>query len=272
MQQPIFVISDRSGLTAETMSHTLLSQFPDTNFKQASLPFIDSPEKIQESIATINLAGSKSGLRPLVFATFVDDSLIAFLKQANAEFFDIFEPFIGRIEQALGQTSSHKPGQAHGMANISLYHKRISAVNYALHCDDGLHAKDYDSASMILLGVSRSGKTPTCLYLAMHFGFHAANYPLTEEDFDKEELPEVILRNKEKTFGLTIDPSRLHQIRSERRLDSQYASLAQCKADVSAATKIFNRYQIPHCDSTSYSVEELGSAIKHQMGIESELY
>jgi len=271
-EQPVFIISDRSGLTAETMGHTLLSQFPDTRFRQTALPFVDSPEKIKQAIETINAAGLESGIRPLVFATFVEDSLITVLTSANAEIFDLFNPFITRIERALGQESSHQPGQAHGMSNVNLYQKRINAVNFALHCDDGLHGKDYDSASLILLGVSRSGKTPTCLYMAMHFGFLAANYPLTEEDFDREELPDAILRNRDKVFGLTIDPLRLQQIRSERRPDSKYASLAQCKLDVTSATRLFSRYNIKHCDSTSYSVEELGSTIKHQMGLESTLY
>ena len=272
MPHPVFIISDRSGLTAETMGHTLLSQFPHTQFRQTALPFVDSEDKIDDAIATINRVGEEAGLRPLVFTTFVDDSLVAKFSHVKAEIFDLLNPFIGRIESALGQVSSHQPGQAHGMANVHLYHKRINAVNYALHCDDGLHGKDYNNASMILVGVSRSGKPPTCLYLAMHFGFHAANYPLTEEDFEKEDLPQAILSNREKVFGLTIDPVRLQQIRSERRPDSRYASLAQCKFDVSAAMRMFNRYNIPYTDSTSYSVEELGSAIKHQMGLESALF
>ena len=272
VQQPVFIISDRSGLTAETMAHTLLSQFPETRFRQTSLPFVDSPEKILQAIEAINAARLETGLRALVFATFVEDSLNVMLAKANAELFDLFDPFIGRIETALGQTSSHQPGQAHGMANAHWYHKRINAVNYALRCDDGLHGKDYDNATMILLGVSRSGKTPTCLYLAMHFGFHAANYPLTEDDFEKEDLPDAIVKNREKVFGLTIDPIRLQQIRSERRPDSRYASFVQCKSDVAAAMRMYTRYNIPHTDSTAYSVEELGSAIKHQMGLESELY
>lgn len=272
MQQPVFIISDRSGLTAETMGHTLLSQFPETDFRQISLPFVDSPEKISHAVDAINATGKETGLKPLVFATFVEDSLNTLLATANAEIFDLFNPFISRIENLLGQQSSHEPGQAHGMANMHMYHKRINAVNYALHCDDGLHDKDYENATMILVGVSRSGKTPTCLYLAMHFGFHAANYPLTEDDFEKEEFPQAILKNRQKVFGLTIDPVRLQQIRSERRPDSRYASLAQCKADVAAAMRMFSRYKIPYTDSTSYSVEELGSAIKHQMGLESALY
>ena len=211
-------------------------------------------------------------MRPLVFITFADDSFSEHLVGIEAEIFDLFAQFIGRMEYALGQQSSHQPGQSHGIADLVQYNQRINAVNYAMHCDDGLHTKDYGKANMILLGASRSGKTPTCLYLALHFGFYAANYPLTEEDFDRDALPDSILAHRDKVFGLTIDPQRLHQIRSERRPGSDYASLKRCQQDVSHARSMYNRYNIPHCDSTNYSVEELGSTIKHQMGVESAFY
>lgn len=259
-------------MTAETMGRALLSQFPGTEFRYTALPFVDSEEKLDSAIDMVNATAAETGQRPLVFVTFVDEKLVSRLSRAKAEVFDLFNPFIDRIEGILNETSSHQVGQAHGMSNLFLYHQRINAVNFALHCDDGLHSKDYDNASLILVGVSRSGKTPTCLYLAMHFGFHAANYPLTEEDFDRGHLPEVILRNRQKVFGLTIDPLRLQQIRSERRPESRYASIAQCREEVMAAMRMFTRHDIPHCDSTAYSVEELGSTIKHRMGLESMLF
>ena len=234
MQQPVFIVSDRSGLTAETLCHTLLTQFPATDFRQTALPFVDSPAKIAGALEVIRQAGRESGVRPMVFATFVDDNLMAMLAQADIELFDLLKPFIPRIEQALGQPSSHQAGQAHGMADLAQYTKRISALNYSLRCDDGLHGGDYDSATLILIGVSRSGKTPTCLYLALHFGFRAANYPLTEEDFERAALPPALLHNRGKVFGLTIDPRRLQHIRSERRPDSRYASAAQCRAEAQA--------------------------------------
>jgi len=271
-RQPVFIISDRSGLTAETICHTLLSQFPGVDFDQQALPFVDSPEKVDRAVRQINQAALDAGLRPLVFTTFVEEGYADTLARADAEIFDLFAPFIGRMEKALGQRSSHQPGRAHGIADVVQYNRRISAVNYSLHCDDGLHTKDYNSATIILLGVSRSGKTPTCLYLALHFGFYAANYPLTEEDFLKAELPQGIRQHKEKVFGLTIDPFRLHQIRTERRPGSEYASLTQCQKDVELARSLFVRYRIPYCDSTAYSVEELGSTIKHQMGLHSTFY
>ncbi|MGI9317403.1 MAG: posphoenolpyruvate synthetase regulatory kinase/phosphorylase PpsR [bacterium] len=270
--RPVFIVSDRSGLTAETISHTLLSQFPGIDFSQVAMPFVDTKEKVQEAVQRINQEAEHSGQRPLVFTTFVDENFTELLAAADAEVFDLFAPFINRIETALGQQSSHQPGQSHGIANLVQYNQRINAVNYAMHCDDGLHPRDYAKANMILLGASRSGKTPTCLYLALQFGFYAANYPLTEEDFIRDELPPSILDHRDRVFGLTIDPGRLHQIRSERRPGSRYASLKQCQQDVNAARRMYERYRIPHCDSTNYSVEELGSTIKHQMDLQPALY
>ena len=268
----VFIVSDRSGVTAETICHTLLSQFPGIDFTQSFLPFVDSVEKVNTVIDTINRAAKETGLRPLVFITFAEDRYAEMLRNSDAEVFDLFNSFINRMEAALGQVSSHQPGQAHGISDFLQYNRRINAVNYAMHCDDGLHMTNYDRASIILLGVSRSGKTPTCLYLALHFGFYAANYPLTEDDAVKGLLPESILAHKDKVFGLTISPERLHQIRTERRPNSEYASLAQCRSDVNMARNLYDRYRIPHCDSTYYSVEELGSSIKHQMGLGSEFH
>ena len=269
---PVFIVSDRSGLTAETLCHTLLSQFPAVSFQQQSLPFVDNADKVRQAIETINAAGRDSGFRPLVFATFVDESFGEILAESNAEVFDLFSPFIGRMESLLGQQSSHKPGQSHSISDLSRYNQRINAVNYAIRCDDGLYTRDYSQATLILLGASRSGKTPTCLYLALHFGFYAANYPLTEEDFTGGSLPKSLQAHKDRIFGLTIDPMRLHQIRTERRPGSEYASLVRCRQDVNRAEEMFRRNGIPFCDSTNYSVEELGSTIKHQMSLVSSLY
>jgi len=270
--RPVFIISDRSGLTAETLCHTLLSQFPKNVFNQIALPFVDSPEKVSDAVNTINAAAEESGNKPLVFTTFVDENYSATLRESKGEIFDVFSPFIGAMEKELGQQSSHQAGQSHGMSNLTQYTQRINAVNFALYCDDGLHLRDYDKADIILLAASRSGKTPTCLYLALQFGFYAANYPLTEEDFEKDMLPDAVLNHRDRLFGLIIDPQRLHQIRSERRPDSQYASLRQCQRDVTTARALFERYNLPFCDSTNYSVEELGSTIKHQLGMQSSLY
>ena len=273
MSHPVFILSDRSGLTAETICHTLLSQFPAIEFAQQALPFIENRAKLEQAIARINEVAAATGKRPLVFTTFASRADQDLAATADAEIFNLFEPFIGRMEAALDQPASYLAGKSHGIKDPAEYGRRISAVNYALHCDDGLNSRDYTRATVILIGVSRCGKTPTSLYLALHFGFYAANYPLTEEDFAQQaHYRRKFLAHRDKVFGLTIDPHRLQQIRSERRPDTKYASLSQCQTEVRQAQQLFNQYKIKHGDSTAYSVEELGSTIKHRMGLQSAFY
>ncbi len=271
-QQPVFILSDRSGVTAHTICHTLLTQFPDVEFTVRALPFLDDNDKITSAIETINEASKQSARKSLVFTTFVEDDHNVQLQKADAVIFDLLKPFITKMEDVLRQDSSHQSGKSHGMIDPDIYSKRIGAVNYAMHCDDGLHTDDYDIASVILTAVSRSGKTPTCLYLALHFGLYAANYPLTEENFNNDKLPTALAEHKEKVFGLLIDPFRLSQIRQERRPGSVYASPELCKKEINLAKTLFIQHSIPYCNSTHYSIEELGSTIRHQMKLSLSYY
>jgi regulator of PEP synthase PpsR (kinase-PPPase family) len=118
------------------------------------------------------------------------------------------------------------------------------------------------------MGVSRCGKTPTCLYLAVQYGIFAANYPLTEEDLGSGELPEVLRAYRDKIFGLTIDPQRLQQLRSARKPESRYASAAQVHREVYGALEIFDRHRISYLDVTHRSVEENASRILDGMRLE----
>lgn len=271
-RQPVFVVSDRTGITADTLCHMLLTQFPGIDFVQRTLPFVDTDEEVQAVIDQINNAAAEYGVKPLVFTTFVEENLTDHLAEADAEVMDLLQPFIGRMEHFLHRHSSHEAGHSHGLVNPDEYSRRISAVNYSLRCDDGVRTADYKRATLILTGVSRSGKTPTCLYLALHFGFYAANYPLTEEDFERSDLPPALLEHRDLVFGLTIDPLRLQQIRQERRPNSRYADLQQCCTEVRQAEALFRRYKIPFCDSTNFSIEELGTTIRHRLGLQSSLY
>ena len=256
----VFIISDGSGLTAETTAQALLSRFPDLQFDYTALPFVDTPEKVAEAVRQIDRA-AENGPAPLVFVTFVDDAYTAQLARARGHLFDLFQPFISELEALLGRTSSHEVRLAHGVGDQERYNQRIDALNYTLRCDDGLHPEDYPQADVILLGVSRSGKTPTSLYLALHFGLYTANYPLTDDDFETDALPAVLQDCQANLFGLTIVPERLAEIRTQRRPDSRYASLVQCRREVQQAQALFTRLNLPHFDSTSHSVEELGSRI-----------
>lgn len=247
------------------MSHTLMSQFGDIQIEPISYPFIDSPEKFSKVKAHIEQKHQETGLYPLVFTTFAQDAWGDVFCQLPAHVFNFFNPFISRLEEILNRPALHKPGLAHGISDAEKYTRRIDAVHYALHCDDGLNMSEYPSADLILLGVSRSGKTPTSLYMALHYGLKVANYPITDEDFQKGTLPEQLIRFSQKCFGLTIDPMRLHQIRSERRAGSRYASMPQCERDVKVAKQMYERNRIEFCDSTHLSIEELGSTIKHRL-------
>jgi regulator of PEP synthase PpsR (kinase-PPPase family) len=267
-----FFISDRTGITAEMLGHSLLTQFEQIEFTETTLPFIDTVEKAQKAVNEINAAGVRDGVRPLVFSTLVDPDLISVVARANALVLDCFQIFIAPMEAELGVRSSHAVGRSHSVANGAGYFRRIDAVNYALSYDDGQSTKELDNADVILVGVSRSGKTPTCLYLALQYGVRAANYPLIPEDFGSMKLPGVLQRLRPKLFGLTIMPDRLHQIRSERRPGSQYASLPNCVAEVREAEALMRNETIPYLDTTTRSIEEIASTIMHQGNLQRQIY
>jgi hypothetical protein len=267
-----FFVSDRTGITAEMLGHSLLTQFEQIEFSEATLPFIDNEHKARAAVDEINAAARRDGARPLVFSTLVDPQVSAVIAEADALVMDCFQIFIAPMEAELGMRSSHAVGRSHSLANSSGYFRRIDAVNYALSYDDGQSTKELDAADVILVGVSRSGKTPTCLYLALQYGVRAANYPLIPEDFGAMKLPGVLNRLRQKLFGLTILPDRLHQIRSERRPGSQYAALANCVAEVREAEALMRNEGIPYLDTTSRSIEELASTIMHQASLQRHIY
>jgi len=233
-----------------------------------TLPFIDTHDKAREAVEKINLAAKNSGPRPIVFSTLVQDDFRTIVRAANGLHLDIFDVFLEPLETELQQKSSHTAGRAHGMSDIESYMKRIEATNFALANDDGGISRNYEVADVILVGVSRSGKTPTCLYLALQYGVYAANYPLTDEEFDNGDLPDILLKQKKKLFGLTIAPTRLRQIRKERRPVGRYSSVQQVGFEVRSAENIFKRHGIPYVDTTEFSIEEIASRILDGTGVE----
>ena len=261
LKRNAFIISDRTGITAEALGHSLLSQFPNVMFNTEVLPFVDTRAKADMTVALINEAIDDENRKPIVFATLVDDEIRRVIASSHCEFFDLFDTFVNPLEEVLGTRSSHKIGLSHGMSNAQGYAARIGAMNYALETDDGVETRSYQRAQIIIVGVSRSGKTPTCLYLALQYGVYAANYPLTESELDSSRLPEILEYHKEKLFGLTIDPFRLQQIRQERYNRDSYASSRQCQYEVAQTEAIFRRTKIPFLNSTQMSVEELGAKI-----------
>ncbi|MGH8193346.1 MAG: posphoenolpyruvate synthetase regulatory kinase/phosphorylase PpsR [Woeseiaceae bacterium] len=267
-ERTVFFLSDQTGVTAETLGHSLLTQFDSQPFRQVTLPFIDSDDKAREAVRKINEAARTTALRPIVFSTLVQDDFRAIVKQADGLHLDIFDVFLQPLEQELQQTSTHSSGRAHGMSDIETYMKRIEATNFALANDDGGITRNYEMADVILIGVSRSGKTPTCLYLALQYGVYAANFPLTDEEFDSGTLPDILVSQKSKLFGLTIAPARLRQIRKERRALGRYSTAQQVRFELREAEKIFKRYGISYVDTTEFSIEEISSRILDSTGVE----
>ncbi len=264
----VYFLSDQTGVTAETLGHSLLTQFNNQNFRQVTLPFIDTRDKAREAVARINDSTSSDSLRPIVFSTLVQDDFRAIVREANGLHLDIFDVFLEPLAEELQEEPTHEPGRAHGMSDIDAYMKRIEATNFALANDDGGVSRNYDMADVILVGVSRSGKTPTCLYLALQYGVYAANYPLTDEEFESGKLPDVLVGQKEKLFGLSIAPERLQQIRKERRPVGRYSSAQQVRFELRETEKLFRRYGIPNVDTTKFSIEEIASRILDSTGVE----
>ncbi|MFL6547044.1 MAG: pyruvate, water dikinase regulatory protein [Povalibacter sp.] len=270
-RRTVFFVSDQTGVTAETMGHSLLTQFDAQAFRQVTLPFISTVEKAQEAVLKINATARSEGVRPVIFSTLVQEELREIIKHAEGLFLDFFDAFLGPLEMELKLKSSRTQGRAHGMQDIGAYTLRINATNFALANDDGAVTRDYEQADLILIGVSRSGKTPTCLYMALQYGIFAANYPLADEDFEAGRLPAMLMKHERKLYGLTIAPERLQQIRRERKPNSRYSSPAQVEYELRAAEALFKRHGVPYINTTETSIEEIASRILDKTGLERRL-
>ncbi len=263
-----FFISDGTGITAETFAKAILAQF-EIDPKRVRLPFIDDPDKAYQAVRQINHAAEVDGRRPLVFTTVVNMDVLAVLRaECKGMLIDMFGTFISPLEQELGIKSNHRVGRFSDVSKSQEYHDRIEAINFTLDHDDGQTNEDLEKSDVILVGVSRSGKTPTSLYLAMQFGLKASNYPLIPEDFERRALPPALVPFKKKLFGLTIDPSRLSEIRNERRPNSRYASLQNCRYEVSEAEAMMRRAGIRTLSTTTKSIEEIATIIRQDLHLE----
>ena len=256
-----FFISDSTGITSQTLGNALLPMFSDSEFQKVYLPYTDDLQKTQEAIQQINQTAAKTGVKPLVFATIVNPVIRDKIASSEGFHLDIIGTFLPRLEKELGAVSSYQVGLSHDNPSCDRAQIRIDAINYALSNDDGMKTHKYKDADVILIGVSRSAKTPTSIYIAMQHGIFAANYPLTDDDLKKGELPKCLRDHRSKLFALTIDPLRLAKIREKRRSDSTYASLRQCQWEVSEAEFLFKKWHLPTVNSTSISVEEIATQI-----------
>lgn len=267
----VFFVSDGTGITAETFGHSLLTQF-ELRFKHVRLPFIDTIAKVHEAVDRINSAFETDGKLPIVFSTMVKAELSRVVRLSKALHIDLIHTFVEPLEQELGVKSTHTIGRSHNIANSEEYKSRIEAINFSLAHDDGQSNLNLAAADVILVGVSRSGKTPTSLYLAMQFGVKAANYPLIPDDFERNKLPSDLIPYKHKIFGLSIAPDRLAEVRNERRPGSKYASLANCRYEINEAERMMRREGIRWMSSTAKSIEEIATTILQELKFEWRTY
>jgi regulator of PEP synthase PpsR (kinase-PPPase family) len=267
-RRTVFFVSDRTGITAEMLGNSMLVQFDQFQFERITLPFVDSDQKVEDTIRHINQVADRDGKRPIVFSSLVDEDAAEHLREeAKALTLDVFQVFISPLEAELNVRSSHAAGRSHGIANSHEYFARMEAINFTQAHDDGAQVRDLGKAQVILVGVSRCGKTPTSLYLALQFGIRTANFPLTPDDFTDRRLPASLLPHKDKLFGLTIFPERLREIREERRPGSRYASLDNCRYEVREAEHLMDAERIPVVDTTTKSIEEIATTVLQQTGL-----
>ncbi|MBU6483485.1 MAG: kinase/pyrophosphorylase [Betaproteobacteria bacterium] len=269
----VFFISDRTGITAEMLGSSLLTQFEDIRFRRITIPFVDSVEKVADAVRQVNATAAAEGKRPIVVSSVVDEAMSEMIRRdADALTLDMFQIFIQPLEAELGAKSSHAAGRSHGVANSHEYFARMEAINFTQSHDDGAVTRDLDKAQVILVGVSRCGKTPTSLYLALQFGVRAANFPLTPDDFADRRLPASVMPHRERLFGLTIQAERLRDIREERRPGSRYATIENCRHEIREAEHLMQQYAIPMLDTTSKSIEEIATTVLHRAKLARHAY
>jgi len=267
MKRTAFFISDGTGITAETLGKSLLSQFDGIEFERVTIPYVDSEEKAQDAKSKIQLKAAEDAQRPLVFDTVVNNEIRRIIASSNAFMCDVFGSYLEPLEAELATQSSYTVGRTHSILGDQRYMERIEAVHFALDNDDGARTRHYEQADIIIVGVSRCGKTPTCLYLGLQYGVRAANYPLTEDDIEDLDLPKCLKPYRKKLLGLTIDTDRLIAIRTERKANSKYASPRQCEMEVRGVEALFAKQGIPNINSTHYSVEEIASRLLVMSGL-----
>ncbi len=260
MARILFLVSDGTGVTVTTLANALLSQFTAADLRREMRSFVNTPDKAAALAAEIGAAHAR-GDRPLVLASLLEPALRDAVAAAPCLFLDVIGTFMGSLEREFGKPASRQVGRAHGVGDELKYTRRVEAVNYSLAADDGMSPVRYDRADVILTGVSRSGKTPACLYLAMQHGLFCANDPLTDDDLLSVGLPSRLAKHRDKLVGLTLTPARLHQIRRERRAEGDYSRLERCEREVQAAEVLFRKENIPVIDVTTLSVEEIAATI-----------
>lgn len=257
---PVYVLSDATGISAETMASALLLQFPQVPFERHVIPFIVTVEEARKVVAQLD-AVAAGPVTPLVFMTVVNDEVRAALQSITVPIIDFVGDHLPVIERTLGRAGDHQPARLHGTGDQRRYNRRMAAVEYAIEHDDGQSLRALDKADLVLIAPSRCGKTPTTMFLALQHGIFVANYPLIDEDLEVDELPRPVREMKDRCFGLISSPQRLTEVRTERRPDSRYASPEQVQWELSRARRMYRDHDIPFIDTSTRSVEEIATII-----------
>jgi len=264
----VFFISDRTGITTEGLGNALLTQFDNITFRKEVIPFIDTLYKADQAIAKIHNRYIEDNVKPIILTSIINPEIRNKFKLDYAFHMDFFESFIPNLEAEIGSPASLVIGKSHGISDEDKYYKRIDAIDYSVYNDDGVTAKNFDEADVILVGVSRVGKTPTCLYLAINYGIKAANYPLVELDLEQDKLPKALVPYHYKLFGLTTDVDRLHHIRTNRLPNTDYADIHTCSREIQAAEHIMRIYEVPFLNTSTKSIEEISAAIMQSINLQ----
>lgn len=261
----VFFVSDGTGITAETFGNAILAQF-EVDLQRIRLPFVDNVDKAHSAVRQINHVRMIDNKRPIIFTTLANTEVLNVITDGcQGMLLDMFRTFVHPLEEELHLKSNHRIGRFSDSSRSQEYQSRIEAINFSLEHDDGQSHRDLSNSDIILVGVSRSGKTPTSLYLAMQYGLKASNYPLIPEDFERQDLPSALKTQRKKLFGLTIQPERLSEIRNERRPNSKYASLENCRHEVREAEAMMRRFGIRWLSTTTKSIEEISTTILQEL-------
>ncbi|WP_319585308.1 pyruvate, phosphate dikinase/phosphoenolpyruvate synthase regulator [uncultured Desulfobulbus sp.] len=262
--QDVYYVSGSTAILAEDMGKALLAQFQGIRFREEKIPFIYTPDDARKALD--HILQQSAGNQPLVFCTIMDQETRDVFNCPEVKFFDIFLNTLELLEGALGAKALREPGYSRHFT-ISKMDKRVDAIHFSLEHDDGTRPAEYDDAEIILIGVSRSGKTPVSIYLATHMELKAANFPLTADHLDKHELPKEIVRNRKRAVGLTCSPNYLHNIREKRYAGSTYASLANCTRELQQAKQLYMRHNLKILNVEGRSIEELAVQAIQAIGL-----
>ncbi|EOX4455206.1 pyruvate, water dikinase regulatory protein [Vibrio antiquarius] len=268
----VFYVSDGTAITCETLGHVVLGQFPFIP-NEKTFPFVESQDKVADVVKEIETSYQRNGVKPLVFFSIVVPDVREMLLEAPAYSYDVLESIVQKVQDDIQMAPKPKLQRSRSVGKDSdTYFDRIAAIEYTLAHDDGITLKGLKQADIILLGVSRSGKTPTSLYMAMQFGLRVVNYPFIAEDVKMMRLLPEFEIHRHKLFGLTIDPERLTEIRENRLSGSDYASTEQCKLELDTVEALFRREAIPYINTSSLSVEEITTRILEKAGMKRRLF